>query len=125
MQGMRAVGTGWPSGAPAFLQHAHLPCPFTSHRAGLTAYGRGGRLIAGGQLPMDVVRAAFEFSARHDVPVCGFLGEECVTHKMHPELEELHHRRAGGGAQGWAGFWAVGGASNQRNPGWGVQLCAT
>ncbi|KAL4419005.1 hypothetical protein ABPG77_000870 [Micractinium sp. CCAP 211/92] len=59
---------------------------------GLTAYGRGGRLIAGGQLPMDVVRSAFEFSAEHDVPVCGFLGEECVTHKMHPELEELHHR---------------------------------
>ncbi|KAL4430812.1 hypothetical protein ABPG75_006068 [Micractinium tetrahymenae] len=59
---------------------------------GLTAYGRGGQLIAGGQLPMDVVREAFEFSAQHDVPLCGFLGEECVTHKMHPELEELHHR---------------------------------
>lgn len=41
---------------------------------------------------MDVVRAAFEFSAAHNVPVCGFLGEECVTHAMHPELEELHHR---------------------------------
>ena len=61
-------------------------------RAGLTAYGRGGELIAGGALPADVVRAAFEFSAAHDVPLCGFLGEECVTHKMHPELEELHYR---------------------------------
>ncbi|PSC68822.1 Haloacid dehalogenase-like hydrolase family isoform 2 [Micractinium conductrix] len=59
---------------------------------GLTAYGRGGRLIAGGTLPADVVRAAFEFSAAHDVPVCGFLGEQCVTNKLHPELEELHHR---------------------------------
>ena len=60
--------------------------------AGLTAYGWRGELIAGGTLPEDVVRAAFEFSAAHDVPLCGFLGEECVTHKMHPELEELHHR---------------------------------
>lgn len=42
---------------------------------------------------MEVVRAAWEFAAAHDVPVCGFLEEECVTHKMHPELEELHHRR--------------------------------
>lgn len=47
---------------------------------------------------MEVVRAAWEFAATHDVPVCGFLEEECVTHKMHPELEELHHRwgRQGG-----------------------------
>lgn len=59
---------------------------------GLTAFGRRGQLIAGGTLPMEVVRAAWEFAATHDVPVCGFLEEECVTHKMHPELEELHHR---------------------------------
>lgn len=57
---------------------------------------------------MDVVRAAFEFSAQHDVPVCGFLGEECVTHRMHPELEELHHRQAGAQGLGkWAPRWAA------------------
>ncbi len=97
--------------------------------AGLTAYGRGGRLIAGGQLPMDVVRSAFEFSAEHDVPVCGFLGEECVTHKMHPELEELHHRwgragRGGGGARccemdGCEYVWVRSGGLPQS-----VRLCA-
>ena len=80
------------STCPTHRPPPHLP-------PGLTAYGRGGRLIAGGTLPADVVRAAFEFSAAHDVPVCGFLGEQCVTNKLHPELEELHHRRVGAG---WA-----------------------
>lgn len=34
----------------------------------------------------------------HGIPVCGFLGEECVTIELHPELEELHHRWGMGGA---------------------------
>lgn len=81
-----------PSACPRPLQLVSQAPPPSPPAAGLTAYSRGGALIAGGELPMDVVRAAFEFSAAHDVPVCGFLGETCVTHRMHPELEELHHR---------------------------------
>lgn len=76
------------------------PCIPPLPSPGLTAFGRRGQLIAGGTLPMEVVRAAWEFAATHDVPVCGFLEEECVTHKMHPELEELHHRWVLGG---WVG----------------------
>jgi hypothetical protein len=77
---------------PTGLPESAWRRPYPHSAAGLTAYGRGGELIAGATLPEDVVRAAFEFSAAHDVPLCGFLGEECVTHKMHPELEELHYR---------------------------------
>lgn len=29
---------------------------------------------------------------QHGIPCCGFLGEECITLELHPELEELHHR---------------------------------
>ena len=81
------------------------PC-YSPLRAGLTAYGRGGQLIAGGELPPSVVEAAFLYSAAHDVPVCGFLGEHCVTNKMHPELEELHTRWAR--QAGWQAGWLVG-----------------
>lgn len=34
-----------------------------------------------------MVRAAFEFAAERDVPLAGFLGDECVTLRMTPELE--------------------------------------
>ena len=45
------------------------------------------RLVAGAQLPPEVVRAAFEFAAERNVPLAGFLGDECVTLRMTPELE--------------------------------------
>ena len=59
---------------------------------GLTTFGRGGELVASGTLPREVVRAAFEYAAAEDVPICGFLGEECVTIKQTPEIQELHTR---------------------------------
>ncbi|GAB4817962.1 hypothetical protein N2152v2_005008 [Parachlorella kessleri] len=59
---------------------------------GLAAYGRGGQLVAAGELPSAVVREAFVFAETHGIPICGFLGEECVTIELHPEIEELHHR---------------------------------
>lgn len=72
---------------------------------GLAAYGRGGALVAGAQLDEEVVRRAFEYSLEHGIPLCGFLGEECVTLEMAPELEELHHRQAVG-ALGWGSVHA-------------------
>lgn len=45
------------------------------------------RWVAGAELPAGVVRAAFEFAAERNVPLAGFLGDECVTLKMTPELE--------------------------------------
>lgn len=59
---------------------------------GLAAYGRGGQLVAGSHVDGSVVRQAFEYAQRHSIPLCGFLGEECVTLEMTQELEELHHR---------------------------------
>ena len=109
---MPSTGCGWwVLHAPA-AEHTHATkrCPGPPHPTpalpstppGLTAFGRRGQLIAGGTLPMEVVRAAWEFAAAHDVPVCGFLEEECLTHKMHPELEELHHRWVGVAQRGAA-----------------------
>jgi hydroxymethylpyrimidine pyrophosphatase-like HAD family hydrolase len=43
---------------------------------GLAVHGIGGELIAGGVLDSS----------------CGFHGESCITTKMTPEVEELHHR---------------------------------
>ena len=34
-----------------------------------------------------MVRAAFELAAERNVPLAGFLGDECVTLRMTPELE--------------------------------------
>lgn len=59
---------------------------------GLMAYGPGGKFVTGGQLDVDIARRAFEFAEQHNVPICGFLGDTCMTIRMHPELEELHHR---------------------------------
>lgn len=85
---------------------------------GLTAYGRDGRLIAGGTLPPEVVRAAWEFAAAHSLPVCGFLEEECLAQAMHPELQELHHRWASVGLGGWVAGTCRGGV-----PAIGSTLC--
>ena len=45
------------------------------------------RWVAGAELPSGVVRAAFEYAAERNVPLAGFLGDECVTLRMTPELE--------------------------------------
>ena len=42
---------------------------------------------AGKSLPPAVVRMGFDYSMQHDVPLAGFLGDECITLKMTPELE--------------------------------------
>lgn len=59
---------------------------------GLAVHGKLGNLIAGGTLPSDIVRQAFEFAQNQGVSVCGFLGEECVTIEMTPEVQQLHSR---------------------------------
>ena len=49
--------------------------------------------IAGPDLPSSVVRAGFEYAQEHGVPLCAFLGDECATLQMHPELEVHPHSR--------------------------------
>jgi hydroxymethylpyrimidine pyrophosphatase-like HAD family hydrolase len=60
---------------------------------GLAVHGFDGDLIGGGCLTSDIVVAAFEYSLSTGTPICGFLGDECVTiGTMSPEIEELHTR---------------------------------
>lgn len=41
---------------------------------------------AGKDLPPSVVREAFTYSLEHDAPLCGFLGDTCVTLRRTDEL---------------------------------------
>ena len=41
-------------------------------------------------LAAPVVLLCFEHAYENDIPICAFLGDECVTIKMTPELEQLH-----------------------------------
>lgn len=60
---------------------------------GLAVHGMNGDLIGGGCLPSDIVAAAFQYALDTSTPICGFLGDECVTiGSMTPEIEELHTR---------------------------------
>ncbi|KAK9806969.1 hypothetical protein WJX72_008996 [[Myrmecia] bisecta] len=59
---------------------------------GLAVHGARGQLLPGKDMPPAVVAQAFKYSLEHDVPLSAFLGDECVTLKMAPELEELHTR---------------------------------
>ncbi|KAK9827136.1 hypothetical protein WJX74_007858 [Apatococcus lobatus] len=59
---------------------------------GLAVYDRLGVLEKGKNLDSGVVRQAFLWSLENDVPLQGFTGDEAVTLKMQPELEELHIR---------------------------------
>ena len=45
------------------------------------------RCGVGKNLDSDVVREAFLWSLKNDVPLQGFTGDEAVTLKMQPELE--------------------------------------
>ena len=38
-------------------------------------------------MPPDVVRAAFQYAQERNVPLAAFLGDDCATLQMHPELE--------------------------------------
>ena len=44
-------------------------------------------------MPPDVVRAAFEYAQERNVPLAAFLGDDCATLQMHPELEVRHPLR--------------------------------
>ena len=57
---------------------------------GLAVFGSRGEQLSDRHLDEAVVRAAFEYSLQQDVPLCGFLGDDCVTARMHPELERLN-----------------------------------
>jgi len=60
---------------------------------GLAVHGFDGELIGGGCLTSDIVASAFQYSVSTGTPICGFLGDECVTiGSMTPEIEELHTR---------------------------------
>mmetsp|Transcript_20617 Transcript_20617/g.62091 ORF Transcript_20617/g.62091 Transcript_20617/m.62091 type:complete len:408 (+) Transcript_20617:193-1416(+) len=82
MRGVGLAGKGgvvWEGGPGIFLQ-------------GLAVHALDGTPLPSPNLPPQVVRAAFEYATKHDVPLSAFLGDTCSTLKMHPELEELHYR---------------------------------
>lgn len=41
-------------------------------------------------LEKSIVQAAFEYSIRENVTLCGFLGDECVTMRHTPEIQARH-----------------------------------
>mmetsp|Transcript_34668 Transcript_34668/g.89999 ORF Transcript_34668/g.89999 Transcript_34668/m.89999 type:complete len:268 (-) Transcript_34668:105-908(-) len=57
---------------------------------GLAVYGDSGQLLRSASLPPPVVALCFEHAMENNIPAVAFLGDECVTLAMHPELEELH-----------------------------------
>ena len=59
---------------------------------GLLVYGPGGSVLSQTFLPKEVVRKAFLYAEEAKVACCGFLGEENVTLRSHPRLDELHER---------------------------------
>ena len=60
---------------------------------GLAVHGFDGKIIGGGTLPSAIVKSAFEYSLATGTPICGFLGDHCVTiGRMTPEIELLHTR---------------------------------
>jgi len=58
---------------------------------GLAVYGSSGELLDSDSLPAGVVILLFEHAMENDISICAFLGDECVTTKMTPELEQLHY----------------------------------
>ncbi len=44
-------------------------------------------LTAGVYLAKSIVQAAFEYSIKEDISLCGFLGDDCVTMKHTPEIQ--------------------------------------
>jgi len=59
---------------------------------GLAVHGRDGAQLSDAALPADVVARAFDWAGRTGVSCVAFLGDECATLAMTPELEELHTR---------------------------------
>lgn len=59
---------------------------------GLVTYGLEGKLVAGAHLPPEIIESAYMYAHAHNLAVVGFLGEECITPRMTPEVEELHRR---------------------------------
>lgn len=46
-----------------------------------------GMSVAGVCLRESIVRAGFEYATREEVPLCGFLGDDCVTLHHTPEIQ--------------------------------------
>lgn len=75
------------SAGPSGLVHTSGPGVFLQ---GLATYGPDGELLEGSSLPWSVVQDCFQYSEKQNVALCAFLGDECVTTRMSPFLEELH-----------------------------------
>ena len=54
---------------------------------GLAVHALDGTPLPSPNLPPAVVSAGFRYAQKHDVPLSAFLGDTCVTLKMHSELE--------------------------------------
>lgn len=83
IKAMQAVGLA----GPGLVVSTQGPGIFLQ---GLAVYGSSGDMLTGEGLGTEVVRQAFEFSATHGVPCCAFLGDDCATLDLAPELRELH-----------------------------------
>lgn len=59
---------------------------------GLLAYGVHGRLLASAALDPEIVKTGFEYAKTNDIALSGFLGDECISPAMRPEVLELHER---------------------------------
>jgi hypothetical protein len=59
---------------------------------GLAVHGRDGRQLSDAALPRGVVAAAFEWAAAARVSCVAFLGDECATLELTPDLVDLHAR---------------------------------
>ncbi|KAL3144565.1 hypothetical protein ABBQ32_004294 [Trebouxia sp. C0010 RCD-2024] len=56
---------------------------------GLDTYNKDGLRLPSVYLEPSIVKAAFEYSARENVTLSAFLGDDCVTMKHTPEIQEL------------------------------------
>jgi hydroxymethylpyrimidine pyrophosphatase-like HAD family hydrolase len=59
---------------------------------GLAVHGRDGTQLSDAALPGAVVAHAFDWASASNVSCVAFLGDECATLRLTPELEELHAR---------------------------------
>lgn len=44
-------------------------------------------MSVGVYLKESIIRAGFEYATREQVPLCGFLGDDCVTLQHTPEIQ--------------------------------------
>lgn len=57
---------------------------------GLAVHDWSGSALAGSNLSFEFVASVFKYSEKNSVPCIAFLGDDCATMEMTPEVEEMH-----------------------------------